>query len=174
MLVNKLKFAIALTCTLLMLRSTSLNAQSIIDSISDFEFGDIQASALMELKKSFDEKDSAILNLSLLHSGFLSRKDTCHTYYINQKLNLSLEYCSSPIHMQQFQMLNNYRRREIMIMRGGASNFKEVLREFIRQQKWNENLNVDEMNNEVAFLDQNMEMIFFICLSDSDPCLIFL
>lgn len=161
-------------CCFTIFSANYLLAQNkIIDSTTDFNFDNIHISELIELRESFLYDDSAT-SKRILSSGNFEKSDSVVSCFVNKKLDRTIEFVESPV--KGLPMKDAYNNKYVLVFRGKSKEFEKALEDFIRLQKLNEHLSVDEYKDEmfIGFFDIYQEVKFFVSLNKNDYCLVVL
>ena len=170
-------------CSILMFFLIAINNTNFIcaqnplkDSTVDYSFGALRLSNLIILKRSFDKGDTTNFSKLLSVKGFV-KKDSSFLCFRNDSLHQWLEFYDSIPDTPAFEKATYSKTNSALVLKSANTSWKNDLKEFIRQQKWNEDIVIKENNNneiEVNFSNLYKELQFFITLYNGDYCLILL
>lgn len=158
-------------CFLIVFSTNTLCAQKIIDTTTDSNFDELRLSDLIRLRESLLYDDSIMSKRILMDKKF-KKSDSCDNCFTNSESGTSLEFCQTPV--KGIPMKDTYYDKYVLIYRGGSDKFKNLLEDFIRLQKINENLSVDEYEDElvVGFFDIYQQKKFFVDLHKNNYSLV--
>ncbi|MDR6942943.1 hypothetical protein J2W55_002796 [Mucilaginibacter pocheonensis] len=151
-------------------------AQIVQDQTEDFNFYNYSLSDLLKIKQNFDGEYNPLVDTLLKKKGLKCLLSNTLISYIDTAHDISLSYGSQKSLKLESPFFGCAIDQDVLVLSTNSKTVNVLLREFAREQKWNENLYYDylfDSTSEVTkFYDLQNKLKLFVYISDKSSFLI--